>query len=104
MYQLIVYVPQDHLAQVKQAIFDAGAGRFEQYEHCCWQTKGEGQFKPLLGSNPAVGEVGQEVEQEPEYKIETICREADIHSVIQALKHSHPYEEPAYAVWALVDI
>lgn len=104
MYQLIVYVPQDHLTAVKQAIFDAGAGRFENYEHCCWQTSGEGQFKPLQGSQPAIGEVGQEVEQEPEYKIETICREADIHAIIDALKQAHPYEEPAYAVWALVDI
>lgn len=104
MYQLIVYVPQDYLTTVKQAIFDAGAGKFELYEHCCWQTKGEGQFKPLEGSQPAIGNVGRQVEQEPEYKIETICKEADIHNIVQALKEAHPYEEPAYAVWALVDI
>ena len=104
MYQLIVYVPHDSLSSVKQAIFDAGAGRFDYYEYCCWQTKGEVQFKPLEGSQPAIGQIGQTVEQEPEYKIETICREADIHGVVEALKNAHPYEEPAYAVCALVDI
>lgn len=104
MYQLIVYVPEANLTTVKHALFEAGAGRFEYYEHCCWQTKGYGQFKPLQGSQPAVGEVGEQVEQEPEYKVETVCREADIHKIIEALKQTHPYEEPAYAVWALVDI
>lgn len=101
MYKLAFYVPESHLEIVKQAIFAAGAGRYENYEHCCWQTLGQGQFKPMTGSNPFLGQQNQ-LETLAEYKVETICQEAYLKKVIAALKQSHPYEEPAYEVYQIL--
>jgi hypothetical protein len=103
VYQLSVFVPESHLDQVKQALFDAGAGRIGDYEHCCWQTLGQGQFRPLAGANPAIGEVG-EVERVAEYKVELVVADALIGAAVAALRKAHPYETPAFQVWRLADI
>ncbi len=95
MIALVVYVPENALDQVKAALFAAGAGRIGNYDSCCWQTKGVGQFRPLEGANPALGKVGA-VEQVDEWKLELVVENGQIEAVIQALKKAHPYETPAY--------
>ena len=97
MYQLIVYIPMTHLDAVKQALFDAGAGRYENYDCCAWQVLGEGQFRPLQGSQPFLGEKNQ-IETVEEYRVEMVCVEEKLQDVIAALRKTHPYEEPAYIV------
>jgi len=52
-YYFYYYTPKSHLKITKQAIFAAGAGLIGNYSCCSWETKGAGQFKPELGSNPA---------------------------------------------------
>jgi len=103
MYKLAFFVPQENLESVKQALFAVGAGRIGDYDSCCWQTLGTGQFRPLDGSNPHIGQLG-EVEQLAEWKVELVCSDALIHSTVAALKQAHPYEEVAYDVWKLADI
>ena len=98
MHTLVVYVPATHLATVKQALFNAGAGRTTRYEHCCWQVQGEGQFRPLPGSKPYLGQEG-ELHVEPEYRLELICEDDCLESAIKALHRAHPYEEPAWMSW-----
>lgn len=100
MYKICVYIPEDAVEIVKQALFDAGAGRIGNYDSCCWQTQGYGQFRPLENSNPAIG-TQDVIETVRESKIELVCDDALIHTAIKALKESHPYEEPAYDVWKL---
>lgn len=102
MYKLIVYVPDDYLEPVKGAMFNAGAGRIGQYEHCCWQVKGLGQFKPMVGSQPFIGEQDA-LETVEEYKLELVCEVSIIKDVVAALKNAHPYEEPAYQVLEVLD-
>jgi len=97
MYKLCFYVPDTHLEIVKNAVFDTGAGQVGDYDRCCWQTLGQGQFRPLEGSNPFLGQQGW-VEQVPEYKVELVCDDHLIEAAIQALIDAHPYEEPAYHV------
>src|SRR5262245_51778391 len=97
MYLLHFLVPQSHLEQVKEAIFAAGAGRVDNYQDCTWQTKGEGQFMPLAGSHPFIGEINQ-LETVIEYKVETICSDECIGAAVAALKKAHPYESPSYTV------
>jgi structural hemagglutinin/hemolysin toxin protein RtxA len=103
MYKLGFYVPQSHLESVKAALFDAGAGRIGNYEHCCWQVPGEGQFRPLQGSQPFIGRQG-EVEKVAEYRVEMVCPEAHVRAVMAALRLSHPYEEPAFDLVALAEL
>ena len=100
MYQLSFYVPVAHVDAVKQAVFDAGGGRIGNYDSCCWQVAGQGQFRPLPGSDPTVGGVGQ-LELVDEYKVEMVCDDAVIAAAVAALRRAHPYEEPAYQVWKL---
>ncbi|MFZ9585548.1 MAG: NGG1p interacting factor NIF3 [Pseudohongiellaceae bacterium] len=101
MYKLGFYVPESHLASVKEALFAAGAGRIGQYDHCCWQVLGQGQFRPLSGSAPALGQ-HYRLEQVAEWRVEMVCATAVLDEVLAALRRSHPYEEPAFDVVALI--
>jgi hypothetical protein len=103
MYKLAVFIPETHLEQVKTAMFEAGAGRIGNYDQCCWQVKGQGQFRPLAGANPYLGAHG-EVEQVDEYKVEMVCEDALLYAVLEAMRASHPYEEPAHDVIQLVNL
>ena len=95
MYKLCFYVPESHLEQVKQSVFAAGAGRLGDYDQCCWQVAGQGQFRPLTGSTPHLGVLDQ-LEQVQEYRVEMLCAEDCMAQVICALRAAHPYEEPAF--------
>lgn len=102
LYQICFYVPASHLEHVKQAMFRAGAGQYNEYDQCAWQTLGQGQFKPLPGSQPFIGQTNQ-LTQCPEYKVEMICFEDRIKASIAAFLEAHPYEQPAYSVYKLID-
>lgn len=103
MYKLAFFVPDSHVEVVKAAVFAAGGGRIGDYDHCAWQTLGQGQFRPLHGSQPFLGQTGQ-LEVVEEWKVELVVADDLIAQVVIALKHSHPYETPAYEVWQLLDI
>ncbi len=96
--KLEIYVPTSHAEVVKDAIFRAGAGRIGNYDCCCWQTAGTGQFRPLSGSNPFLGSENK-VELVEELKIEVICPAEIIKEIIVAMRTAHPYETPAFQYW-----
>ncbi|MCT8162927.1 MULTISPECIES: NGG1p interacting factor NIF3 [unclassified Pseudomonas] len=100
MYKLAFFVPASHVEVVKDAVFAAGGGRIGDYDRCAWQTLGQGQFRPLDGSQPFIGQAGQ-VEVVEEWKVELVVADDLIAQVVAALKRSHPYETPAYEVWRL---
>lgn len=102
MYKLVFFVPESHLETVKSAVFSAGAGRIGDYEACAWQTLGQGQFRPLPGSNPFIGSDNQ-LELVSEYRVEMVCADESIRAAVAALRQAHPYEEPAFDVWRLED-
>ncbi len=56
MFKLSFFVQLIDCESVKGALFKLGAGKIGNYDSCCWQTKGQGQFRPLKGSSPAIGE------------------------------------------------
>lgn len=103
MLKLIYYVPESHLETTKNAIFSAGAGGIGNYEHCAWQVLGTGQFKPVKGANPFIGEVDV-LEQVAEWRVETIVEKGKARAVAQALQQAHPYEEPAFEFLQILDI
>ncbi|ARD11464.1 NGG1p interacting factor NIF3 [Pseudomonas savastanoi pv. retacarpa] len=102
MYKLAFFVPPSHVDEVKSAVFAAGAGRIGAYDHCSWQVLGQGQFRPLDGSQPFVGQSGV-VESVEEWKVELVVADDLIRQAVLALKQSHPYETPAYEVWRLAE-
>lgn len=102
MYKLAFFVPPSHLDVVKAAVFAAGGGHLGDYDQCAWQTLGQGQFRPLDGSQPFIGQAGQ-LERLEEWKVELVVADDLIAQVVAALKQSHPYETPAYEAWRLAD-
>lgn len=102
MYKLAFFAPTEAAETVKEAVFSSGAGRIGDYEACCFQTSGIGQFRPLSGADPHIGRVG-DLSLVEEVKIELVCQDALIRDAVAALKKAHPYEEPAYEVWRLED-
>lgn len=103
MYKISVFIPESHLDVVKSAMFAAGAGRIGDYDSCSWQSLGQGQFRPLDGASPYIGQQG-EVETVQEYKVEMVCADELVRDAIAAMKQAHPYEEPAYDVWRLEEL
>ena len=97
MYKLNFFVPVEDKERVKNALFEIGAGRYDNYEYCSFETLGTGQFKPIDSANPSIGTLGK-IERVEEYKVEMICSAELIKKAVETLKRVHPYEEVAYEV------
>ena len=94
-------MPREALDAVRTALFEAGAGRIGDYNHCSWYTQGTGTFFGGEGTNPSLGEAGRE-QRVAELRLETVFPEEKQEDVIAALRRAHPYEEPAFDVYALL--
>lgn len=98
--KLAVFVPRTHVEEVRQAIFDAGAGHVGEYDECSYNTAGYGTFRPLENANPTIGEAGTQ-ERVEETKIEVVYPAYRERQILVALFSAHPYEEVAYDIIAL---
>ena len=98
--KLVTFVPESHLAPVREAVCEAGAGVIGDYTHCSFSSPGLGTFLPGDAANPFSGEKGQ-VNEEPERRFEVLVPKARLVGVLDALMTAHPYDEPAYDVVCL---
>ncbi|HEU4554467.1 MAG TPA: Nif3-like dinuclear metal center hexameric protein [Chitinophaga sp.] len=98
--KLYTFAPHDQAENVRSALFAAGAGNIGNYDECSFNAAGTGTFRAGAGTHPYVGEQGQR-HAEPETKLEVIFPAYREGAVIQALLHSHPYEEVAYDIISL---
>jgi hypothetical protein len=99
--KLVVFLPREALDNVRAALFEAGAGKIGNYEHCSWYAAGTGTFLAGEGTEPAVGQRGKE-QRVSELRLETVFPEELQDEVIAALRRTHPYEEPAFDVYPLL--
>ena len=99
--KLVVFVPADALDSVRDALFDAGAGRIGGYTRCSWYAEGTGTFLGGEETAPAIGQKGRE-ERVAEYRLETVFPAERHEDVVAALRRAHPYEEPAFDVYPLL--
>lgn len=72
------------------------------YRGCSFQGEGVGRFTPLAGAQPFVGEVGSS-HAEPESRLEFLLPKERIAAAVAALKKAHPYEEPAYDLYPVLN-
>jgi hypothetical protein len=93
--KLVVFVPPEALADLREALFAAGAGRIGAYERCSWYGEGTGTFLGGEGTEPALGEPGSE-QQVAELRLETVYPAELEAEVVKAVRRAHPYEEPAF--------
>ncbi len=95
LVKLVTFVPATHLAAVRDAVCQAGAGAIGNYTHCSFSAPGMGTFLPAESANPFSGTKGQ-VNEEPEHRFEVLVPKARTSAVLRALFAAHPYEEVAY--------
>lgn len=98
--KLVVFVPVEQVEMVRNALFEAGAGRIGNYHEASFNVEGTGTYTPLTGANPFEGNIDQRSEVR-EVKIEVIVSTHLLNKVVSAMKQAHPYEEVAYDVYAL---
>ena len=98
--KVVVFVPDADLARVSDALFAAGAGHIGEYSQCSYRLAGTGTFFGSEAAHPTVGQKGRR-EEVSEWRLEVICPEKSVESVVAALRRAHSYEEPAYDVYPL---
>jgi dinuclear metal center YbgI/SA1388 family protein len=99
----VIFVPPENADAVRAAVFAAGAGQIGDYSGCSWSVTGTGQFLPGDGASPAIGSVGA-VERVVEDRVEVIAPARARREVLSAMRAAHPYEEPAFDVFALAPV
>lgn len=102
LMKLTTFVPVNEAEKVRQALFDAGAGRIGRYDECSFNTEGLGTFRAGQGTNPFVGRHGER-HTEAEQRIEVILPRHLETAVLRALHTAHPYEEVAYDLIPLLN-
>lgn len=100
MMKLAVFVPNENADAVRAALAKAGAGQIGNYDSCSYSLQGEGRFRAAEGADPYVGEIG-ELHIEQEQKVEIVFPQTIKNRVLKAMLQVHPYEEPAYDLYAL---
>src|SRR5690349_3695988 len=88
--KLTVFVPTDAAAPVRAAMGDAGAGRIGDYDYASFTSAvGQGRFRPLEGSTPMIGTVGQ-LETVEEVSVEVVLPRHVRPAVVHAMLAAHP--------------
>jgi len=99
-HKIVTFVPAADAERVREALTAAGAGHVGLYSHCSFAAPGEGTFLGGPGTEPAVGQRGR-LERVPELRLEMPFHRRRLGMVVDALRASHPYEEPAFDIVAL---
>lgn len=100
--KLVTFVPSPDVTNLIAALSDAGAGSIGNYDQCAFTSSGTGQFRPLPGADPHIGEVGN-ITRTPEVRVEMVLPRVRRAAVVHALLASHPYETPAFDLIEMAD-
>jgi dinuclear metal center YbgI/SA1388 family protein len=101
LVKLVVFVPIDHLERVRYALSSYTALQ-GNYRDCSFAAEGTGTFTPLEGAEPYVGTVGN-LARVPEERLELLVERAGLPLALKALRAVHPYEEPAFDLYPLLN-
>jgi dinuclear metal center YbgI/SA1388 family protein len=101
LIKLVVFVPTDHIEKMRSALFPY-AESIGNYSDCSFTTVGEGTFTPLDGANPFIGVVGIH-QKVAEQRLELLVERNNLWRAIKTLVAAHPYEDPAYDVYPLLN-
>lgn len=98
--KLVTYTIPENANQVRNALFEAGAGSIGNYENCSFNSEGTGTYKGNENSNPVIGTAG-ELTETTEIKLEVTFEKYLESKILQALFQNHVYEEVAYEIYDL---
>lgn len=91
--KLEIFIPETHISQLQKALQSVDAGHIGNYDSCMSCSQLTSYWRPLGGTSPYIGNVG-EISGEPEVKVEVTVFTEKVDETIQAIKEVHPYEEP----------
>ena len=100
--KLSTFVPEGHVETIRAALCQAGAGVIGKYTDCSFQVAGTGTFRGADTTKPYLGKAGR-FEEAKEWRLEVLVPESCQAEVLLALQGSHPYEEPAYDLYPLIE-
>lgn len=98
--KLITYTVSENSEKVRNALFEAGAGKIGNYDNCSFNTEGFFTFQGNEDSNPVIGEKGK-LHTGNEIKIEVVFEKHLQSKILKALFANHIYEEVAYEIYDL---
>ena len=98
--KLVVFTPPEALDAVSEALFAAGAGRIGNYRECSFAGVGVGSFLAPMDGDPYLGRPGQK-EMVEELRLEMMVPVNKVPQALEAVRRTHPYEEPAVDVYYL---
>jgi dinuclear metal center YbgI/SA1388 family protein len=101
LVKLAAFVPEGHEERVLEVLFRF-SGVIGNYRDCSFRVSGTGTFTPQEGAKPFIGEVGARNET-GETRIEVLLRKEDLPAAVKALRAVHPYEEPAFDLYPLLN-
>jgi hypothetical protein len=92
-YKIEIFIPEEFVPALREALADAGAGHIGNYDHCIAYTMVRGSWRPLEGADPYDGEIGK-LSEGTEAKVEVNCAAENVPAALKAIRTVHPYEEP----------
>jgi dinuclear metal center YbgI/SA1388 family protein len=98
--KLVTYTVLENAEQVRNALFDAGAGSIGNYDNCSFNSQGTFTYQGNKNSNPVVGE-REKLTIGNETKIEVLFDTYLENTILKALFKNHLYEEVAYEIYDL---
>lgn len=96
--KLVTYTIPENVEKLRNALFEAGAGKIGNYEDCSFNSKGIGTYMGNENSNPEIGDRFEFVEAN-EIKIEVTFEKYLQSKILKALFKNHIYEEVAYEIY-----
>jgi dinuclear metal center YbgI/SA1388 family protein len=100
--KLVTFTIPENAEKLRNALFDAGAGKIGNYEDCSFNSQGIGTYMGNENSNPEIGERFEFVEN-TEIKIEVTFEKHLEAKILKALFTNHVYEEVAYEIYQLTN-
>jgi dinuclear metal center YbgI/SA1388 family protein len=98
--KLVIFVPEENVDAVADALSREGAGVIGEYTHCTFRTPGTGTFLGGEGTDPYLGERGR-LEKVEEIRLETVVPTHAARRAAAAAISAHPYEEAALDLYPL---
>ena len=101
LVKLVVFVPEEHLERVRAELLGYGE-QLGAYRDCSFAAPGVGTFTSQAGSHPFLGVAGVQQRVE-EVRLELLLDRKNLSRAVKTLLSAHPYEEPAFDVYPLLN-
>jgi len=98
--KLTTYVPLAQANELRDKLFEVGAGAIGNYSNCSFAVEGMGSFNPDEKAKPTIGSQGS-THYEPEVQLHLTFPFSREKELLAVLFENHPYEEVAYELTTL---